>query len=115
LRQIRVDRLMQLREDNGLTGTNPDHFLLPTIRPGPDCGFPHRRFWVLTSVMQMPDSLTTRLHHPWCRVANPYLCKRARTIPRMDALPYDKTAKSERFSVENLEAGCIIVASHAAP
>jgi len=40
---------------------------------------------------------------------------RARTIPRMDALPYDKTAKSERFSVENLEAGCIIVASHAAP
>jgi len=30
----------------------------------------------------------------------------------MDALPYDKTAKSERFSVENLEAGCIIVASH---
>jgi len=28
--------------------------------------------------MQIPDSLTTRLHHPWCRVANPHLCKRAR-------------------------------------
>ena len=27
----------------------------------------------------------------------------------------DKTAKSERFSVENLEAGCIIPAHRAAP
>jgi hypothetical protein len=34
----------------------------------------------------------------------------------MDAMAYDKTAKSERFSVENLEAGCIIIpAPHAAP
>jgi hypothetical protein len=33
----------------------------------------------------------------------------------MDAMAYDKTAKSERFSVENLEAGCIILARHAAP
>ena len=33
----------------------------------------------------------------------------------MDAMPYDKTAKSERFSVENLEAGCIILARRAAP
>jgi len=30
----------------------------------------------------------------------------------MDAMPYEKTAKSERFSVENLEAGCIILARH---
>ena len=30
-------------------------------------------------------------------------------------MPYDKTTKWERFLVENLEAGCIILASHAAP
>ena len=43
------------------------------------------------------------------------LTLRAGTISRMDAMPYDKTAKSERFSVENLQAGCIIPAHHAAP
>jgi len=70
----------------------------------------------VASAMQMPDSLTTRLHHPRCRVANPHpLQARAGTIPRTDAMPYDKTAKSERFSVEKLEAGCIILARHAAP
>jgi hypothetical protein len=33
----------------------------------------------------------------------------------MDAMAYDKTVKSERFSVENLEAGCIILARPTAP
>ena len=43
------------------------------------------------------------------------LQERAGTIRGMDPMPYDKTAKSERFSVENLQAGCIIPAHHAAP
>jgi len=38
-----------------------------------------------------------------------------RTFTRMDAMAYDKTAKSERFSVENLKAGCIILARPTAP
>lgn len=32
----------------------------------------------------------------------------AGTIPRVGTMLYDKTAKWERFSVENLAAGCII-------
>jgi hypothetical protein len=39
--------------------------------------FPTTRFWILTSAMHMTDSLTTRQRHPWDRVANPHLCKRA--------------------------------------
>jgi hypothetical protein len=63
---------------DGQWGSNRITSCLPTFRPGPDCGFPHRRFWILTSVMQMP---------------------------------YDKTTKSERFSVENPEAD--VSSSHA--
>ena len=37
------------------------------------------------------------------------------TFARMDAMAYDKTAKSERFPVENLEAGCIILVRPTAP
>jgi hypothetical protein len=32
----------------------------------------------------------------------------------MGAMAYDKTVKPERFSIENLEAGCIILARSAA-
>jgi len=49
-----------------------------------------------------------RLHHAG-------VGSQIRTFARMDAMAYDKTAKSERFSVENLEAGCIILARPTAP
>jgi hypothetical protein len=66
--------------------------------------------------MHVSDWLTTRLGYSWARVAKAALLQeRPGTIRRMDAKPYDKTTKRERFSVENLEAGCIILAPHTAP
>jgi hypothetical protein len=35
--------------------------------------------------------------------------RQIRTVARMGPMAYDKTAQSERFSIENLEAGCIIL------
>jgi len=35
--------------------------------------------------------------------------RQIRTVARMGPMAYDKTARSERFSIENLEAGCIIL------
>jgi hypothetical protein len=51
---------------------------------------------ILTSVMRMPDSLTIRLHHPWCRVTNPHLCRRARgqSLEWRDALRQDREVRT---------------------
>jgi hypothetical protein len=65
--------------------------------------------------MQRPDSLTPVYITPGVGSQIRIFGNARGAIPRMDAMPYDKTAKSERFSVENLEAGCIILARHAAP
>ena len=68
------------------------------------------RFWVLTSVMHMSDSLTVRYVTPgsgrkpvrWlfngtgAKIRT--FARALSTIRRMDAMPYDKTVKSERFS-----------------
>jgi hypothetical protein len=81
---------------------------LPTILPEPYFSLPTDPF-LNPDISDAEARLAgTRLHHPG-------VGSQIRTFARMDAMAYDKTAKSERFSVENLEAGCIILARHAAP
>jgi len=87
---------------------NPVREGLPTIRPEPCFSLP-------TAPFLNPDISDAEARLAGARLHHAGVGSQIRTLARMDAMAYDKTAKSERFLVENLETGCIILASPTAP
>jgi hypothetical protein len=81
---------------------------LPTIRPEFCFSLPTAPFLNPNISDAEARLASARLHHAG-------VGSQIRNFARMDAMAYDKTVKSERFSVENLEAGCIILARPTAP
>ena len=81
---------------------------LPTIRPELCFSLPTAEFLnpdISDADARLAGAL---LHHADIGSPDPHCA-------RMDAMAYDKTAKLERFSIENLEAGCIILTHPSAP